>query len=649
MLMLGPIGFSAPWLLASLAGLPVLWFILRALPPAPRVVRFPGTALLVGLTDPAPVAQRTPWWLLLLRMAGLAALILGLSGPVWRPAPGTGGTGPLLIVVDAGWAASGDWSQRVARARAALSGAGARPVGLLIADGRTVGTLPFTEAAQAEAVLRAAAPAPWPTQYPPLQSTLQPAPAGLETLWLSDGLDHPGRAEWLSALNALGPVRVVPPPAPVASLTLGQSQPPALTLQMLVAGAPSVAPVILAQGPDPQGIPRVLARLSTGAPTDAGGVRSYPVPLDLPPELRNRVTRFEVEGIASAGSVWLADERTQRRKVGLVGPSGATEGQALLSPLHYLREALAPRADLIEGSTAEVLQAAPDVIVLADTIIPADDRRLVEWVRQGGTVIRFAGPRMAGSRTLAEDPLLPVRLRAGGRDIGGALSWGDPRGLAPFTPDGPFAGLGADGEVRVRAQLMAEPAPELASRVLAQLSDATPLVTRRSEGEGQIVLFHVTASADWSDLPLSGLFVQMLTRLVEQARLGKTDPPPQAQPDSEAVVWNAEAILDGFGRAASGVQPQDLAPVSDADLLVAPRPGIPAGLYAAGERRRAVNAGAPLVPASWPGAVIEAGSARPGMPLHGWALALAILVLALDAIASTRLQRGRVQKGAAWG
>ena len=46
MLALGPIAFTAPWLLLGLAGLPVLWLILRAVPPAPIRRRFPGVILL---------------------------------------------------------------------------------------------------------------------------------------------------------------------------------------------------------------------------------------------------------------------------------------------------------------------------------------------------------------------------------------------------------------------------------------------------------------------------------------------------------------------------------------------------------------------------------------------------------------------------
>ena len=37
MWMLGPLGFISPWLLLGLMGLPVLWLLLRAVPPAPII------------------------------------------------------------------------------------------------------------------------------------------------------------------------------------------------------------------------------------------------------------------------------------------------------------------------------------------------------------------------------------------------------------------------------------------------------------------------------------------------------------------------------------------------------------------------------------------------------------------------------------
>ena len=65
----GGIGFTAPWLLLALLALPILWLILRAVPPAPILRRFPGVALLLKLSDDESVSDRTPWWLLLLDCA----------------------------------------------------------------------------------------------------------------------------------------------------------------------------------------------------------------------------------------------------------------------------------------------------------------------------------------------------------------------------------------------------------------------------------------------------------------------------------------------------------------------------------------------------------------------------------------------------
>lgn len=636
MLILGPLGFVTPWLLAALAALPVLWIILRALPPAPKRVDFPGTRLLLGLTDPNPIAQRTPWWLLLLRLLAIAALIIGFAGPVWKPSAGQGTDLPLLVVTDAGWANAPGWPQLQARATREIEAAGAsgQPVALLIADGRSEGALPFGQGADLAARMRAVQPVAWDSRYPDdPQAALSGAPdGGLRTLWLADGLDHPGRADWLAALSARGPVTVVTPQTAVQSLELIGGERPRLTWR---ATAATADPVIRAVGPDPQGVLRELARLTPAEAQQEGGIQTRPVPIDLPSELRNRITRFEIEGQLSAGAVVLADDRIRRRKVALVGDDRASEGQELLSPMHYLRQAIAATNDVVSGNIGDVLQAAPDVIVIVDQTDLPDTPALAEWVAEGGMLIRFAGPRMAAAQGLLAEPLLPLRLREGGRDIGGALSWGEPRGIAPFDAAGPFAGLAIPEDVTIRAQLLPEPGPDLDRHVIARLSDQTPLVSRAGLDRGQLVLFHTTANAEWTNLPLSGLFVQMLDRLIQSARAQDAVSDPASEAD--ASFWTAETVLDGFGRAMSAT---DLAPVRGADFADGPGPLAPAGVYTSGERRSALNAGGALQPADWPGALVETAGAQPGIALLRWLIALAAVLFALDALGSALLSRG---------
>jgi hypothetical protein len=38
----GTLTFATPWLLLALGALPLLWWLLRAIPPAPRQVAFPA-------------------------------------------------------------------------------------------------------------------------------------------------------------------------------------------------------------------------------------------------------------------------------------------------------------------------------------------------------------------------------------------------------------------------------------------------------------------------------------------------------------------------------------------------------------------------------------------------------------------------------
>jgi hypothetical protein len=140
------------------------------------------------------------------------------------------------------------------------------------------------------------------------------------------------------------------------------------------------------------------------------------------------------------------------------------------------------------------------------------------WIANGGTLIRFAGPRLAAAP--ADDPLVPVILRQGERALGGAMSWAEPQPLADFPSFGPFAGMPKPENVLVKRQVLAEPTPDLAERTWASLADGTPLVTEKSINAGRIVLFHVSAEASWSDLPISGDFVEMLRRIVQMSRSG---------------------------------------------------------------------------------------------------------------------------------
>ena len=635
----GVIGLAAPWLLIALALLPVLWILLRAVPPAPVRRRFPGVSLLIGLRDEDSAADRTPWWLLLLRMLALAAVIIALAGPVLNPRGEDAARGDtnLLIVLDASWAAARD--DRAARALldGVLAEAGR--------DGRTVAILqlsapqpPVFQAAEAwRSRLAGLVPAAWaPAPDMMVDAANMLGEGDLDTLWLSDGLAREGRDTLLAALDVRGDVTIRQSAAPLLALLPPRAADGALelTAQRLVPGAARQVSV-LAHGRDPGGAPRVLATLPLKF--DAGA-REATGALTLPSELRARLTRFEIAGQGHAGAAVMVGDDLGRREVALIAGRADREGLELLSPLHYLDRALAPSADILTGALMDVLPANPNAIVLADvaSLSASEQAGLLDWAEAGGTLLRFAGPRLAASdlSRSSEDALMPVRLRAGGRSIGGAMSWGAPKSLAPFAEGSPFAGLAIPDDVTVTAQVMAQPDPTLADRVIAQLSDGTPLVTRKRLGQGQVVLFHVTANAEWSSLPLSGLFVQMLERL---AISGNSEVPDLAE--LAGTTWQPSEVLDAYGVLRSG---DTLPGVPGERLIAAPLgPDLRPGIYDGADRRIARNvmaSGDVLTPAAWPASARVIDMERLAeTPLAGVFLALAIILLSADILASLGL------------
>ncbi len=189
---------------------------------------------------------------------------------------------------------------------------------------------------------------------------------------------------------------------------------------------------------------------------------------------------------------------------------------------------------------------------------------------------------------------------------------------------------------------MAQPGPDLPERTIASLADGTPLVTRSRLGEGQVVLFHVTANAEWSTLPLSGLFVQMLERLAISTPAGR----PEAG-ELAGTIWTADQVVTAFGTVEDA---GELAGVPGEALAEAqPGPATPPGLYAGEDRRVALNVLGPdatLEPTAWPARVsVEGLDVVREAPLKGGFLAAALGLLLLDILASLWLS-GRL-RGAA--
>ncbi|KQQ61364.1 RNA-binding protein [Rhizobium sp. Leaf311] len=524
-----PFVFTSPYILFGLLALPAIWWLLRLTPPRPRAEVFPPLRILATVLKREETPSQSPWWLTLLRMLLAAAVIFALADPVINPRNNTlAGSGPLVLIVDNGWASAPDWDRRVQTAQALIGDAerAERPVSIAFTADRDHDAEAGTTAAALEK-LAAAKPQPLvPDRRRAAEAVIEAmngtTPGTLA--FITDGVATPDDRAALSNLATMqaAEFRLVEGDGRAVTAITGAEN-GAETMTVKLSRLDTTGPANLTiNAQDTQG--RILA---SDTASFAPGAAETTAVLGAPFELRNDFARLSIDRLSTAGSVHMLDDGFRRRRVALLAGETANDFQPLLQPLFYISRALQPYVDLVPQRQAdlasaipELLQTNPSVIVMADIgRLPQETYAPLErWLSRGGTLIRFAGPRLAAAP--AEDPLVPVTLRQGERALGGALSWAEPQPLADFPNFGPFAGMPKADGIHIKRQVLAEPTPDLAERTWASLADGTPLVTTRNIDAGRIVLFHVSAEASWSDLPISGHFVEMLRRIVQLSLVG---------------------------------------------------------------------------------------------------------------------------------
>tara|TARA_R110002096_G_scaffold2346_1_gene12009 strand:+ start:6607 stop:9492 length:2886 start_codon:yes stop_codon:yes gene_type:complete len=610
-----PLAFATPLILTALLLLPAIWWLLRLTPPKPRIVQFPPTRLLLDIIKPDETPAHSPWWLTAIRLALAAAIILALAGPLWQPdenrAPLAGNS---LIIVDNGFASAPDWTARMAAVNRLIDAAAENDflialVPAIAAAGDYTGavTAPppqLRSPAEARSLAQALEPQALPLDRARLASHISAFLASragadiAQIVWISDklatpqqtGVAAPGDQSFLSALNDSNlPVILLQQSKPLLALNPPVNGVDDMTVsanRLDITGQDSR----LVQAFDLQN--RLIATSELTFEEDSARAETT---LDLPTELRNDIARIEVTGSGTAAGVQLLDDRFRRKVVGILSGEGAEAAQPLLSPAYYVRRALGPYADLrieaganIATSIEAFINEGVSVIVMTDvgTLLGDAGQQLENFINAGGLVIRFAGPRLAS----AEDGLVPVALRSGGRILGGSLSWETPQQLAGFSEQSPFADIPLNEQIQaettVRQQVLAEPDAGLSDRTWAYLEDGTPLVTARQMGNGWLVLFHVTADTNWSDLPLSGLFVDMLRATLPLARVQETASSIELSNATQNAQFMPFQTLSAAGLL---ITPENSVKAIAASGAVMATPDNPPGFYGVPERYRALN------------------------------------------------------------
>ena len=619
---IGPLGFAAPLALLALIGLPLIWLVVRAMPPHPQDKIFPPANILRSLPKTEETPIKAPPWLALLRALALMLVILGLAGPVLNP-PTLKDTRPLLIIIDNGWSAAPVWSQMISEAsRSAREANGQVRVIFTAPQSANATTNDVLLPARAAARIGAAVPQPILSDHQETARRVALLPNEHRILWFSDNVGRSGTAELAGVLNRLGDVKLRVISSPAIAIVRAE----ATTMGYNIGLTPSDDAKTNVQ----LAAVDARSRVVSDAQVDVG---TNGVSLPVEAALTRDVAALRVSDARSAGGVFLLDAFDRRIRAGLV--AARQDDQPLLSDAYYLEEALKPYAEITRGDIERLAASGLDAILLPDAGVlpPREETALLQFVEKGGIIVRFSGPRLI---TVEASATLPASVLPQARAVRGALAWDNAGSLGQFDRNGPFAGLAIPSEARVNqiAVFATKAESELtapAPQIWARLSDGAPLVSASPLGRGWRVLFHTTAGPAWSDVAFSGLQVSMLRRVL--ARAGSSSIPAKAIMPTAPL--RPILVLDGFGNfraPAAG----DL-PIAPQNVVNAkPSERHPPGVYEGGGSRLILQAASPdtALPAlpTLPGieriSRVHTGALALGAPL----LSIGLMLIALDAI-----------------
>jgi len=637
------LGFAAPLFLLALAALPLLWLLLRFTPPRPQTEIFPPFALLKKLVQKEQTPAKSPWWLLLLRLLIAAFVIIALAKPVFQAQDKLLDSEPALIVMlDNSFAAAPNWQARLDVARQLLADLPDESrvylIPTLAEESHQTGPYQPREALEK---IEQITPLPLEVdRFAALQrmQNIAAAEGALQWLYLTDGLQGANDEVAFALLETITLTHILWYQGEITDLfgvTSLENKADSFEITAIRADIDTPAHKIAAAY---DGQSRRLGETELAFEVGENQTRGV---LNLPFEMRNDIAFVRLEGERQAAASFVNASSNRRRYVAFLAQDTRDMMQPLTSPLYYPAKALQPFADVRfmgSGGMADnidhLLASAPALLVMGDEAGIADEvvTKLENWIEQGGTLLRFAGSHLAAAPQ--SDPLLPVTLRRGERSFGGIMVWQTPQTIAAPPPDSPFFGLDIAQNITISRQILPEPTQELYAKTWLNLADGTPLITAQQRGKGRVIFVHTASVPDWSNLPLTGLFVDILRRIVDMTYQpvsvdGNGGGEPLTLP-----AWQTIANHGGLEMPSSAIKPLAFMPNQQAK----PTLSNPPGLYGNEDFFAAVNlltkesTFTPLQPPPLPSLQSHAYEEGGNITLQGVFWGLALTLFALDGI-----------------
>lgn len=568
------ISFTNPLALIGLLSLPAVWFVIKLTPPRARTISFSSLFIIEKLKSSKKSSQKTPIWLLLLRMLIILILVLTLSDPYINLSKTFKSNSNTIIIVDDGWSSASNWGSYQKNAKNIIKEIKNNNKGVYIISSTLVNkkqpNLSLMSYKEANVFIDNLQPNPWQIDRAELIKAINKKNLNenLNVFWIRSNLNKSKVLTEEYFYNFLikkyKNIEIISPENNIKIINK-----PTLKYDSIIISLTRFKNDIV----DEKSSIRItglnnkiiyekeLTFLNKSLQTEEE--------IFLPIEILSQISKVNIKNESNAAATYLFDDKWRKKRISIISDDNNYDSKPLLSSIYYLKKALSPYGKILISDIENSINLNSSIIVMPDRgkIDPILKNKLLKWVKKGGLLIRFAGPRLANSKT----DLLPIKIDAKeSRYMGGALTWESPLTFAEFDKNSIFYGIKIPQEVKIKRQVIANSSYSSEKLIWARLEDGTPIVSSSKDEKGWLVLFHTTANNEWSNLPISQLFLSMMNRLT---MLGKGY-------DERLYTEKLplKMYLNGYGGITKPTYKANIA-INQHDQLYYPSYSMPPGIY----------------------------------------------------------------------
>ncbi len=525
---LSSLNFLYPALLWTALALPILWFVFKTIPPHPRLIKLPTARFLKDIETEDSQKDDIPWWLKALRILMMAMIILAAAAPFLAPKTDITIDGEALgIVFDNSWAAAPQLENQKDKALSLILRAEQKGKNIVLIEAipehKNLSPITIVTPADARNRVKHIHAYPWEADHSALLEALKAQQEKLTQAktyhWLGHGYND-GDIEVVSDYIAeKGKVIYYKPEDKKIARTLksalnkdGRDSYKFMQFDGFYYNDQSdfklylkdrFSTVLSFIGLDDilNNTNEDITTLWNSIDNDDDAVPSY----------------MQLGIFKHAGAVYYLPAEILKQKVGVLSAHDAVDNEEspLIQSIYYISKAVEGKAPYSIDPLDKLLDWGAKLIIVPEDFVLSqkDIQRLDKWVNDGGTLLRFPPSKQGHGETI--DTLIPIELLAEERSIAGRLDWQEPLTLAKIPEDSPLAGIPLDKSLEIKRQVLATPSAKDHAQIWAVASDGTPIISARAQGHGLIILIHTQAKPGWSNMPITGFFVNVLHRIVD--------------------------------------------------------------------------------------------------------------------------------------